>query len=104
MNTKNIVRLNENQLHNIIKKCINEALNEIGDTKRGQFMLGRLSSKKNRGDDIDRRIGYNAYKTAAPNGGVPSDEFQSGEAFQNSIDNSTNLNKKGDAYLSLIHI
>lgn len=38
------------------------------------------------------------YKTATPNGGIPSDEFQKGVNFQNSIDDASNLLQKGNAY------
>jgi hypothetical protein len=36
------IRLTESQLHNIIKKSINE----IGDTSRGQYMLGRTAGRQ----------------------------------------------------------
>lgn len=39
---KKIIRLTENDLHRIVRQCINE----IGDTVNGQKMLGRLSARK----------------------------------------------------------
>ena len=88
---KQVIRLTEEDLHNIVKESVKRVINEVGDTKRGQFMLGRLSNKKNKGDEFDRRISHNVYKTATPNGGIPSDEFQRGEAYQDTIDNASNL-------------
>lgn len=41
-NNKRTIRLTESDLHQIIEK----AINEIGDTKRGQRMLGRLGKRK----------------------------------------------------------
>lgn len=43
---KQIIKLTEENLHRIINKCVNEALNEIGDTNNGQFLLGRLAARK----------------------------------------------------------
>ena len=36
------IKLTENQLHDIIAESVKMCLNEIGDTRRGQYMLGRL--------------------------------------------------------------
>ena len=35
-NMKQVIRLTEGDLHRIVRQCVNEALNEIGDTERGQ--------------------------------------------------------------------
>lgn len=40
------VRLTESQLRGMIQEAIDEALNEIGDTDYGQYMLGRLYKRK----------------------------------------------------------
>ena len=45
MNEK-LIRLTESDLHRIVKESVNRVLNEIGDTERGQYMLGRLSKRK----------------------------------------------------------
>ena len=48
---KNRIRLTEQQFHRVIKESVNKILNEIGDTNRGQYMLGRVGSRaSNRGD------------------------------------------------------
>lgn len=39
---KQTIKLTESQLHDIIAESVKECLNEIGDTRRGQYMLGRL--------------------------------------------------------------
>lgn len=44
-NNKRTIRLTESDLHRIVRQCVNEvmAINEIGDTPKGQYMLGRLA-------------------------------------------------------------
>ena len=39
---KQTIKLTESQLHDIIAESVKRCLNEIGDTRRGQYMLGRL--------------------------------------------------------------
>ena len=43
---KRITRLTESDLHRIVKESVNKVLNEIGNTNRGQYMLGRLAGRK----------------------------------------------------------
>lgn len=40
------IRLKEEDLNRIIRECVNDALNEIGDTQRGQDALGQLSARQ----------------------------------------------------------
>ena len=40
-----ILKLNEKELHKIIKESVIYVINEIGDTPKGQYMLGRLYRK-----------------------------------------------------------
>ena len=52
----NRIKLTESQLHRVIKESVKKVLNEIGDTKEWQAMLGYLLGKKylsdaKRGDD-----------------------------------------------------
>ena len=49
---KNTIRLTEGDLHRIIKESVNRVLNEIGDTKRGQYMLGRTLKRASDRDDF----------------------------------------------------
>ena len=43
---KRTIRLTESELRGMINEAVKGALNEIGDTKRGQFMLGRAAARK----------------------------------------------------------
>ena len=36
---KQMIRLTEGQLHRIIDESVRKVINEIGDTKRGSYML-----------------------------------------------------------------
>lgn len=42
---KNLIRLTESDLHRIVEESVKQIINEIGDTPRGQYMLGRLAGK-----------------------------------------------------------
>lgn len=94
---KKLIRLTEADLHRIVKESVNNVLNEIGDTERGQYMLGRLGARKYRNASEDERN-----HTAAKNGRreeiyalkqqgdkgdwtkrKPSDAFQKGVDMQN---------------------
>lgn len=47
---KQTIRLTESELRSMIKSTISEALNEIGDTPKGQYMIGRAKARaKSRG-------------------------------------------------------
>lgn len=55
-NMKQVIRLTESDLHRVIKESVNKILNEIGDTKRGQFKLGRVTTKASRrAEDAEAR-------------------------------------------------
>lgn len=43
---KKLIRLTESDLHRIVKESVNRVLNEIGDTPKGQYMLGRLQGRQ----------------------------------------------------------
>lgn len=53
---RNRVRLTESQLHRVIKESVNIVLNEIGDTAKGQYMLGCLAHRKGEGTDTKGRM------------------------------------------------
>ena len=44
-NMKQIIRLTDQDLNNIIEESVKQIIKEIGDTPKGQYMLGRLSRK-----------------------------------------------------------
>ena len=43
---KHRVRLTESDLHKIVKESVNKILNEIGDTPKGQHILGQLNARQ----------------------------------------------------------
>ena len=45
-NMKHRVRLTESDLHSIVKESVKKVLNEVGNTTKGQYMLGRLAARK----------------------------------------------------------
>jgi hypothetical protein len=49
---KQRIKLTENQLKQVISESIKHCLNEIGDTHRGQYALGRVYGR-NRGDHFE---------------------------------------------------
>jgi hypothetical protein len=46
MKKKQLIRLTEGDLHRVVKESVKNILTEIGDTARGQYMLGKLAQKK----------------------------------------------------------
>ena len=59
---RKILRLTESDLHNLISEAVTMALNEIGDTSRGQFMLARLYQKQE--DEGDKKKSDETYEYA----------------------------------------
>ena len=51
---KKLIRLTESDLHRIVRESVNKVLNEIGDTKRGQYHLGRASMRRFNMGDYDK--------------------------------------------------
>ncbi len=58
---KQSIRLTEGQLHRIIEESVRKVINEIGDTKRGSYMLGRLASKHFDNACRDKASDYDCY-------------------------------------------
>lgn len=57
---KQKIKLTEQDLHNIIMESVNRVvrkrrINEIGDTKRGKYMLGRLAARNQKTDPFFRK-------------------------------------------------
>ena len=49
---RKIIKLNESDLHKIIAETVKSAINEIGDTDKGQYALGAASARRSkRADD-----------------------------------------------------
>lgn len=87
--SKRIVRLTESDLHQIISESVNQILNEIGDTRAGQYMLGRLAARQNanrRTEDLgDDTAQYAANQ--ARNGGMPMAQSNKGYGNQSNAFN-----------------
>ena len=61
---KKLIRLTESDLHKIVKESVNRVLNEIGDTPRGQNMLGRVAGRgRERAADYARANGVTGEQT-----------------------------------------
>jgi len=67
---KQTIKLTESQLHDIIVESVKKCLNEIGDTRRGQYMLGRLHRRvldsmnpSNYKDVMNRAKEIDSYRT-----------------------------------------
>ena len=58
-----MIRLTEGQLHRIIDESVRKVINEIGDTKRGSYMLGRAANRSvgNFSDLADKASDYAAF-------------------------------------------
>ena len=99
---KKIIRLTESDLNKIIKESTVKILNELGDTKRGQYMLGRLKNRQaNGGGKFSRGINYNdagdyAYRANGNNYDV---NYQNGyddeEKYGRNADSTWDANKYG---------
>ena len=51
---KKLIRLTESDLHRIVRESVNRVLNEIGDTPRGQYHLGRAKMRRFNMGDYDK--------------------------------------------------
>lgn len=92
MKNKKVIRLTESDLHKIISESVKSVINEIGDTHRGQYMLGRVAGRN-----------PNVVNNAAFDRRKPSwdeyDDFGDGYADQRNIDNNKDdLWRKSSAY------
>ena len=86
---KKMVRLTEDDLHRIIKESVNRVLNEIGDTARGQYMLGRLQGRQmNQGqmDNARNTRNYASRQMTNKFGNRTPNNFQDFDANQSAND------------------
>ena len=74
------VKLTESKINRIVKESVYRILNEIGDTPKGQYMLGRLHKRSSSvGSKPNNRTWYNSFKKGCDmNGGDWSDDFERG--------------------------
>ena len=95
-NMKKTIRLTESDLHRVIKESVNRILNEIGDTRRGQYMLGRLRNRQS-----FRGINYNdagdyAYEANRNSYGKDYQEgFHDEEKYRRNADSTWDIGKYG---------
>lgn len=88
---KRKIRLTESELRNIVAESIKNVLNEIGDTHRGQYMLGRVAGRTPNSVNNDA---FNRRKQPWSE----MDDFADGYADQRNIDNSDDVWRKSSAY------
>lgn len=70
---KKLIRLTEQDLHRIVKESVNRVLNEIGDTPRGQYMLGRLQGRQIKNGDGDSAAKTAKYASSEQDKFYPND-------------------------------
>lgn len=62
---KEVIKLSESQLYKIINESVTNILNEIGDTRKGRYKMGRVMGRQlNRGQQDDEAIISNMNSTA----------------------------------------
>ena len=70
---KQKIRLSEADLHRIVKESVNRVLNEIGDTPRGQYMLGRLKGRQLKNGDRKSAARTSTYSSSEQDKYYPND-------------------------------
>lgn len=77
---KKLVRLTEGDLHNIVKNSVRRAINEIGDTPKGQYALGRLANRYNKDKSSSiEKYAYNAQLNSDNNPDLMDQSYYQGE-------------------------
>ena len=97
MTEKNIIRLTENKLKKVISESVRKVLNEIGDTNRGQYMLGRLHRKHNTDANYLSGVDSQARKYNKGNWDV-FDQGYNDEGISNSLDRSNAIRRNYGTY------
>ena len=84
---KKLIRLTESDLHKIVKESVNRIINEIGDSPKGQFMLGRTYRRAEKRGDKDTAISAsNKAWDRSEGGGRNYRNFKNGIDFQDDMD------------------
>lgn len=86
---KKLIRLTESDLHRIVKESVNKILNEIGDTAKGQYMLGRLQGRQMGNGNRQQAMSTMDYATRQRTnkfGGRKPNNFQTYDAYETSND------------------
>lgn len=92
---KKLIRLTESDLHRIVKESVNRVLNEIGNTPKGQYMLGKLTARQN--GNNDRRSLNTSHYAFGKRVDAAQDELNSTNDTQKLADSFNDLT---DAYNS----
>jgi hypothetical protein len=106
MKKKQLIRLTESDLHRVIKESVNIILNEIGDTHRGQYMLGRLSNRQHHdyGKFAPRNGEYNSALTTAINAKRPHyKDFNQGYEHEEKLGKKIDNPKGDDEFFDFIY-
>lgn len=94
---KKTLRLTESQLSKMISESVKKILNEIGDTNRGQYMLGRLHRKHNTDANYLSGVDSRARKYNNGNWDV-FDQGYNDEGISNPLDKSNAIRKNYGVY------
>jgi hypothetical protein len=78
---KKLIRLTESDLHRIVKESVNRILNEIGDTAKGQYMLGRLQGRQMGNGNRDAAMNTDDYAYKVRGNRTPNN-FQTYDAAE----------------------
>ena len=97
MTEKKIIRLTESQLREMISESVKKMLNEIGDTNRGQYMLGRLHRRHNTDADYLSGVDSQARKFNKGNWEV-FDQGYNDEGISNALDKSNTIRRNYGVY------
>ena len=60
---KRTIRLTESDLHRIVMESVQQVINEIGDTPKGQYMLGRLQGRQAANGNRQQAMNTMSYAT-----------------------------------------
>lgn len=80
---KKIVRLTESDLHRLVENSVRRALTEIGDTQKGQYMLGRVAGRAKANKDKDT---FMAAKNHRPEDPAADDKLFRRHAFKQGME------------------
>lgn len=71
------IKLTENALRKIVKESVKKVLKEAGESRRGQYQLGRLSKRQEKRNDPSSALRTSEYAYKA-NGNKRSDDYRNG--------------------------
>ena len=76
---ENKIKVTESELKDIIKESVKRLLKEVGETEKGQELLGRLAARKSTGGDINGFYDVEDYAKNKRNGNLKmKDKYSKG--------------------------